>query len=175
MLPTTRSPAVVGFATLAAIAALAALTALACHQPAARNSARAPNCKVDVLPHPPGDDYVEVGELLLEPYAADPNQQQFKDPYVLAATIHDQICATGADTLVTERNAAGIIVRGAVYRRATIEDVIPPAKPPTAETCEPACRSGYTCEGGTCVQHTCDPACGDNSTCGPDLLCHPNS
>jgi hypothetical protein len=170
MLPTTRLTTVVG------LVVLAALIALACsHQSAARNRAYTPDCKVDVLPNPPGDDYVEVGEVFLEAQAADLSQPQFKNPYQLAAAIHDQICAVGADTLVTERNAAGVIVRGAVYRRATMEDVIPPATPPKAETCEPACRSGYTCEGGTCVQRTCDPACGDNSTCGSDLLCHPNA
>jgi hypothetical protein len=169
MLPTIRPSAVI------ASVALAALLALACHQPAARNSARGPDCKIDVLPHPPGDDYVEVGELFLEAQAADLSQPKFKSPYALAAALHDQICATGADTLVTERNAAGEIVRGAVYRHATIEDVRPPVAPPKAETCEPACRSGYTCEGGTCVQQACDPVCGADATCGPDLICHPNS
>jgi hypothetical protein len=170
MLPTTRLPAVV------AVAAVITLVALACsHQSAARNAAYTPDCKIDVLPNPPGDNYVEVGELFLEAQAADLSQPKFKNPYALAAALRDQICAIGADTLVTERNAYGEIVRGAVYRRATIQDVAPPAKPPKAETCEPACRSGYTCEGGTCVQHDCNPACGDDSTCGPDLLCHPKS
>jgi hypothetical protein len=145
MLQTTRHPAV-------ALVALVALAALACsHESRSPNSARSPDCKVDVLPNPPGSDYVEVGELFLEAQAADLSQPQFKDPYALAAAVHDQICATGGDTLVTERNAAGVIVRGAVYRRATMEDVVPPAKPPKAETCEPECRSGFTCEGGTCV------------------------
>jgi hypothetical protein len=151
MLPTIRT-----FAVIASVA-LVALFALACHQPAARNSARGPDCKVDVLPHPPGDDYVEVGELFLEAQAADLSQPKFKNPHELAAALHDQICAVGADTLVTERNAAGEIVRGAVYRHATMEDLKPPAAPPKAETCEPACRPGFTCEGGTCVQNDAPP------------------
>jgi len=154
-----------------------ALASAACHPSGTQNHPNNPDCKVIVLPHPPGSEYVEVGELSLEAYAINPTRYQYKDPYALAADIHDQICAAGADTLVTERNAAGLIVRGAVYRRANIHDVIPPASQPSkkSETCEPECRSGFTCEGGTCVQHTCDPACGDDSTCGPDLLCHPNS
>ena len=151
MLPIIRTSSV---AALVALVGLMALVALACHQPAARNSARGPDCKIDVLPHPPGDDYVEVGELFLEAQAADLSQPKFKSPYALAAALHDQICAIGADTLVAERNAAGEIVRGSVYRHATLDDLKPPAPPPKAETCEPACRPGYTCEGGTCVEHT---------------------
>jgi len=171
MLSRTRNSAL----TLVVACALAACGSSSGGQ----NSPRTPDCKVAVLPLPPGSDYVEVGELSLEAYSASPNKAryQYKDPYALAAAIHDQICASGADTLVTERNAAGVIVRGTVYRRANIHDVIPPpTQPPKkTETCEPECRSGFTCEGGTCVQHTCVPECGDDATCGPDLLCHPRS
>ena len=172
MLRTTRYPALT-------IAGLAFVALAACsHQAGSQNLPHGPDCKVDVFPNPPGSDYVQVGELSsLEAYAANKTQYQYKDPYALAAELHDQICAAGADTLVTERNAAGVIVRGTVYRRATIHDVIPPPSQPSkkTETCEPACRSGFTCEGGTCVQHACVPACGDDATCGPDLLCHPSS
>ena len=171
MLSRTRNSAL----TLVVACALAACGSSSGGQ----NSPRTPDCKVAVLPLPPGSDYVEIGELSLEAYSASPNKAryQYKDPYALAAAIHDQICASGADTLVTERNAAGVIVRGTVYRRANIHDVIPPpTQPPKkTETCEPECRSGFTCEGGTCVQHTCVPECGDDATCGPDLLCHPRS
>jgi hypothetical protein len=175
MLSKTHRPALLAVVALAG--ALAAGALASCSQSSGRpNTPLSSDCKVDVLPNPPGSDYVEVGELMLDAHAANPNLPQYKNPYALEAAIHDQICAAGADTLVTERNAYGIIVRGAVYRRATIEDVNPPsAKPPKAETCKPECGPGFTCEGGTCVQHSCAPACGDDATCGPDLICHPNS
>lgn len=179
MLPRTRNRVLTLAVVAVAFIALGALGGLAAcgSSSGGANSPRGPDCKVDVLPNPPGSDYVEVGELLLEAQAANPLEHHYKDPYALAAAIHDQICAAGGDTLVTERNAAGEIVRGNVYRRANIHDVIPPPGQPSkkTETCEPECRSGFTCEGGTCVQHTCVPACGADATCGADLLCHPGN
>jgi hypothetical protein len=154
-----------------------------------------------VLPNPPGSDYVEIGELSFPPYIAASNQGQYKNPYalaadlrpnicavggdtlvternaagVIAADLRPNICAVGGDTLVTERNAAGVIVRGTVYRHADVLDVAPPPPPPSrAEGCEPGCGPGSLCEAGTCVPRQCVPACGDGAACGTDGLCHPN-
>src|SRR6185369_10589116 len=112
------------------------------------------DCVVEVLPNLPRSGYVEVGELSMEAYAAGPSRYQYRDPHVLAAELHGQICATGGDTLVAERNAAGVIVRGTVLRRIHMNDVMPePARlPPPAEACEPSCHAGFACEGGTCVE-----------------------
>jgi len=144
-------------------------------QAGTRNLQRPPDCKVDVLPNPPGPDYVEIGELQFEPYIAGSSKGQYKNPYALAADLRPDICAVGGDTLVTERNAAGVIVAGTVFRRADVLDVVPPhpRPPPRAEGCAPSCRGGFTCEAGACVP-ACVPACGDGATCGSDGLCHPD-
>jgi hypothetical protein len=156
--------------------ALAALAALACgRQGDSRSLPRDPACRVDVLMNDPGSDYVEVGQLSFDAYAAGPARRQYRSPYALAAEMHAEICAVGGDTLVTERNAAGVIVHGTVYRRADVLDVAPPPpRPPSrAEVCEPSCGPGSTCEGGTCIP-LCDPACGEGERCGNDGLCHPD-
>jgi len=112
---------------------------------------------------------------MLDAYLLGPGQPQYTSPYALAADNHEQICAVGGDTLVTERNALGVIVRGTVFRHAGMQDVMPPpARPERSETCEPSCSQGFACEGGTCIQQ-CVPACGDGETCGNDRLCHSNS
>jgi hypothetical protein len=149
---------------------------LACSRQSGRQSLqRAPDCKIDVLPNPPGSDYVAIGELSFPPYIAGSNRDQYKNPYVLAADLRPNICAVGGDTLVTERNAAGVIVRGTVYRHADVLDVVPPpAAPPRAEGCGSGCGPGFLCEAGTCVPRECVPACGDDATCGTDGLCHPD-
>src|SRR6185295_529000 len=118
----------------------------------APNSPRIQNCYVEVLPNPPGNAYVEVGELSFEAYIAGHAERQYKSPYALVADMRPEICAVGGDTLVTERDAAGVIVRGTVYRKLNMDDAVPPkAPPPKREICEPACHAGFTCDGGTCV------------------------
>jgi hypothetical protein len=127
--------------------------------------AHAPDCVVEVRPFPPGQDYVEIGELsFLANAATGKPDQQYRSPYQLAADLHGQICAVGGDLLVTERNAAGVIVQGTVYRRADLRDVAPP--PERRER-------GERCEGAGCAR-SCDPACGDGEACGPDQRCHPS-
>jgi hypothetical protein len=150
-----------------------AVFALACGGPPVRNQGRAPDCKIDVLPHPPGPDYVEIGQLSFPPYIAAADQNQYKSPYALAADLRTNICAVGGDTLVTERNAAGVIVAGTVYRHAEVQDYASPPKPPRAEGCEPSCAPGFLCEAGTCVRQ-CTPACGEGEFCGTDSVCHAN-
>jgi len=158
-----------------AIIAFVALVALACGGPPVRNQGRGPDCHIDVLPNPPGPDYVEIGQLSFPPYiAAAHDQDQYKSPYALAADMRPNICALGGDTLVTERNAAGVIVAGTVYRHAEVRDyAAPPAPPPRAEGCEPACAAGSVCEAGTCVRQ-CTPACGEGEFCGVDGVCRAN-
>ena len=153
----------------------AAVLAVGCGGPLRSSSYPRPDdCHIDVLPNPPGDPYVQVGELSLEASIAGPARYQYKSPYQLAADMRGQICAIGGDTLVTERDASGVIVRGTVYRRATEEDIPAAPRPPPsrAERCEAGCGPGFVCEAGTCVPQ-CDPACGDGATCGADRLCHP--
>jgi hypothetical protein len=148
-----------------------AVIALACGGPPVRNQARAPDCKIDVLPNPPGPDYVEIGQLSFPMYVAAADQGQYKSPYELAADLRPNICALGGDTLVTERNAAGVIVAGTVYRHADVLDFAsPPKPPPRAEGCEPSCAPGFLCEAGACVRQ-CTPACGEGEFCGTDGVC----
>lgn len=174
---TTQRTLVVAIAR-AARGAVAALLACACGHAGTADTyePRASNCQIQVLPNAPRSGYVEVGELSFEAYAAGPAGYQYKSPYALAADLRPQICAVGGDTLVTERNAAGVIVRGTVYRRAEMRDVAPPPPrdqlPSRAEVCEPACGPGQTCEGGTCIA-ACVPPCAEGETCGGDLRCHP--
>jgi len=155
-----------------AIVALAA-----CGSQGTQTTPRGPDCIVEVLPVPPGSDYVQIGELSLDAYAAGPASHQYKNPHALAAELRPQICAIGGDTFVTERNAAGVIVRGTVFRRMTMLDLPPPSPPARlpsrAEICEPSCDPGSTCEGGTCIPQ-CVPACGDGETCSSDRRCQPN-
>lgn len=148
----------------------------ACTRPGGTQSPqRPPDCKIDVLPNPPGPDYVQLGELSFPPYIAASNRDQYKNPYALAADLHSNICAVGGDTLVTERNAAGVIVRGTVYRHAGVLDVVPPPEaPPRTEGCASGCGPGFLCEAGTCVPRECVPACGDGAACGTDGMCHPD-
>jgi len=171
MASASRSHAV----ALAALPALAALVVLAACG-GAPNRSRSQECKVDVFPNPPGPDYVEVGELSFEAYAAASPDRQYRNPYALAADLHGQICAVGGDTLVTERNALGVIVRGTVYRHAELRDLQPPppARPSRTEVCEPSCGPGTTCEGGTCIPQ-CAAPCAEGETCGSDGACHANS
>jgi hypothetical protein len=134
---------------------------------------RVSDCKIEVLQTYPSSGYIEIGQLSFEVYAAGPARRRYTSPYALANDIHADICSIGGDTLVVDRNAAGVVVRGTVLRRATVYDVpLPPPRPaPRAETCEPSCGPGYACEGGTCIPQ-CIPACGDGQSCGTDRLCH---
>jgi hypothetical protein len=138
---------------------------------------RGPDCKIDVLPNPPGEDYVQIGDMDLGGYVMFKSQYQYKSPYLLAADMRPQICAIGGDTLVTERDAAGVITRGIVYRHLNNSDIPAPYKTPPVkpESCEGACRPGFRCEHDVCVPVAveCDPTCNDGETCGPDGLCHP--
>src|ERR1043165_3227374 len=148
-----------------------ALVALACGGPPVRNEGRAPDCHIDVLPNPPGPDYVEIGQLSFPPYIAAHDQNQYKSPYALAADLQPNICALGGDTLVAQRNAAGVVVAGTLDRHAGVLDYAsPPKLPPRAEGCEPACASGFLCEAGACVRQ-CTPACGEGEFCGADGGC----
>lgn len=141
---------------------------------------RPPDCKIDVFPSPPGDDYVQVGEMDFGAYVIHKPQYQYKSPYTLAADMRDQICAVGGDTLVTERDAMGVIVHATVYRHANESDIpapYPKQPPPKAESCEGGCGPGFACERDVCVPQgpACDPACGGGEICGADRLCHPDS
>jgi hypothetical protein len=165
-----RAHAVTGNA-FAAVVALIALVALSCGGPPVRSQDRAPDCHINVLPNPPGPDYVEIGQLSFPPYIAAHDQDQYKSPLALAADLQPNICALGGDTLVTERNAAGVIVAGTVYRHAEVRDYAsPPAPPPRAEGCEPACGAGFLCAAGTCVRQ-CTPACSEGEFCAVDGVC----
>jgi len=103
-----------------------------------------PDCHIDLFLAPPRDGYVELGEISFEAYAAGPTRYQYKDPVQLLADARTQICSLGGDTLVTDRNALGVIVHATVYRRANASD-IPPAQrapAPRTETCDGACGPG---------------------------------
>ncbi len=132
-----------------------------------------PDCHVDLLLAPPRDDYVELGEISFEAYAAGPSRYQYRDPYQLLADAHMQICSLGGDTLVAERNALGVIVHATVYRRANASDIPPASRspPPRTEGCEGACGPGSVCARDECVP-ACDPACGPGERCGADRQCH---
>ena len=169
---------VLHLAPSAAIAGFALAVVAACGGPGP-NHARAPDCKVEVLPNPPGDGYVEVGQMEFANAMFKP-QYSYHSPYTLASAMRQQICAAGGDTLVADRNAAGEIVHATVFRHIDESDIPAPytkQPPPKAESCDGACGPGFTCERDVCVpqaQAQCDPACGDGETCGADRLCHPN-
>jgi hypothetical protein len=157
------------------VAALAALAA--CGGPGAIHP-RPPDCRIEVFPNPPGENYVQVGEMDFGAYVIHKQQYQYKSPYTLAADMRDQICAAGGDTLVAERDASGVIVHATVYRHANDSDIpapYPKQRPPKAESCEGGCGPGFACERDVCVPQApaCEPACGDGETCGADRLCHP--
>ncbi len=153
---------------------LVVLAACSQHGTGTHEPSRAPNCTVEVYESHPTSGYTELGQISFEAYVAGPPERQYKNSYALLADIRAEICALGGDTLVTDRNAAGMIVRGTVLRHAEELEVIPqPQMPSRAEICEPACGPGFTCEGGTCIQ-TCVPECADGETCGADQVCHPN-
>jgi hypothetical protein len=171
-----RLPRGVPFVPRAVLAGLALAVAAACGGPGPVH-ARAPDCKIEVLPNPPGDGYVEVGQMEFANVMFKP-QYHYHSPYTLAADMRQQICAAGGDTLVADLNAAGEIVHAAVYRHIDESDIpapYPKQPPPKAESCEGACRPGFACEHDVCVPLApqCDPACGDGETCGADGLCHP--
>lgn len=176
---TLQLPRIVPFVprvVVTGLAGLALAVTAACGGPGP-NHARAPDCKVEVLPNPPGDGYVEVGQMEFANAMFKP-QYSYHSPYRLAADMHQQICAVGGDTLVADRNAAGEITHAAVYRHIDESDIpapYPKQPPPKAESCEGACRPGFTCEHDVCVPLApqCDPACADGETCGTDQLCHP--
>jgi hypothetical protein len=161
-------------------AGLALALVAACGGPGA-NHARPPDCKVEVLPNPPGDGYVQVAEMEFPGQAMFKRKYQYTSPYTLAASMRDRICAIGGDTLVADRNAAGEIVHAAVYRHLDDSDIpapYPKQPPPKSESCEGACGPGLACVQGACVPQAsqapvCDPACGEGETCGADRLCHP--
>jgi hypothetical protein len=172
-----RLPRIVHVARRAVLSGLALAMAAACGGPGP-NHARAPDCKVEVLPNPPGDGYVEVGQIDTGNAMFKP-QYYYRSPYALESDIHQQICAVGGDTLVADRNAAGEIVHAAVYRHIDESDIpapYPKQPPPKAEGCDGACSPGFACERNVCVPQApqCDPACGDGQTCGADRLCHPD-
>lgn len=183
-----RCPRVVHFAPHAGLAGLALALVAACGGPGP-NHARPPDCKIQVLPNPPGDDYVEVGQMEFPGNAMFKPQYQYRSPYTLAAEMRQQICAAGGDTLVADRNAAGEIVHAAFYRHIDESDIPAPyTKQPTkGESCEGACGPGTTCEHDVCVPQAqapqvqtpqaqapqCEPACATGETCGADGLCHP--
>jgi hypothetical protein len=172
-----RAPRVVHVAPRTVLASLALSIVAACGGPGP-NHARPPDCKVEVLPNPPGDGYVEVGQMEFGGQAMFKSKYQYKSPYTLAADMRQQICAVGGDTLVADRNAAGEIVHAAVYRHIDESDIpapYPKQPPPKSESCDGACSPGSVCERNVCVPQAaqCDPACGDGETCGSDRLCHP--
>ncbi|HEX3474437.1 MAG TPA: hypothetical protein VHT91_05315 [Kofleriaceae bacterium] len=142
--------------------------------------ARAPDCKIEVLPNPPGDGYVRVGEMDFPGQVMFKRKYQYTSPYTLANNMRQQICAAGGDTLVADRNAAGEITHATVFRHIDESDIPAPytkQPPPKAETCEAGCGPGFTCDHDACVPQAqaspCEPACGDGQTCGADRLCHP--
>lgn len=162
----------------ASLAGLALAMVAACGGPGP-NHARQPDCKIEVLPNPPGDGYVQVGTMdLAGANVMFKPQYQYRSPYTLAAVMRQQICAVGGDTLVADRNAAGEITHAEVYRHIDESDIpapYPKQPPPKAESCDGACGPGFACEHDVCVRQApqCDPACGDDQTCGADRLCHP--
>jgi hypothetical protein len=183
-----RFPRVVHLAPRAGLAGLALALVAACGGPGPHH-ARSPDCKIEVLPNPPGDGYVEVGQMEFPGNAMFKPQYSYHSPYTLAAEMREQICAVGGDTLVADRNAAGEIVHAAVYRHIDESDIPAPyTKQPTkGESCEGACGPGTTCEHDVCVPQAqtpqaqapqaqapqCEPACAASETCGADGLCHP--
>jgi hypothetical protein len=176
MLPILRARAIARIASsIRGVVPVIVLAACSQHGTGMHDPSRAPDCRVDLLESHPGTAYTEVGQLSLEVYAAGPSAYQYKNARALLAEIRAEICAVGGDTLMTERNAAGVIVRGTVFRRSNELEPFPrpPQRPSRSEICEPSCGPGFTCEGGTCIQ-LCVPECADGETCGADQLCHPN-
>jgi hypothetical protein len=153
--------------------------ALGCGQqvaPTGYSMPRSGDCRVVVLESHPGSGYVEVGELSFDVYAAGAARYQYTDWHRLAAELHGDICAVGGDTLMIERNAAGVIVHGTVFRRANEIELPPPPPenrlPSRSEICEPSCRAGFVCEGGSCIEQCTPASCGEGESCGIDQLCH---
>ncbi len=183
MVISLRSSRVVPLAPCSCLAGLALALIAACGGPGP-NHARPADCKIEVLPNPPGEGYVEVGQMEFANAMFKP-QYSYHSPYTLAAEMRGQICAIGGDTLVADRNAVGEIVHAAVYRHIDDSDIPAPytkQPPPKAESCEGACGPGSVCEHDVCVPQAqvpqaqapqCDPACAAGESCGADGLCHP--
>jgi hypothetical protein len=162
---------------------LIAMTYLACAQPVLHKTAtatfpaREPSCVFDVVGSHPGPGYVEVAQISIEGNRSN-GAGQYDNPQEFANVVHAKICAVGGDVLATEVNGVGVIVRGIVFHRVDEPQPPPqgrPAEPvPAADTCNPICSPGFSCNAGTCVPQ-CNPACTEAETCGNDRLCHPRT
>jgi len=118
-----RAPRVVHLAPRAVVASLAFALAIvaACGGPGP-NHARPPDCKVEVLPNPPGEGYVEVGQMDFGAQVMFKSQYQYRSPYTLAADMRQQICAVGGDT------------PGIQFTESNVSGAMPQACPPTSAT-----------------------------------------
>lgn len=135
---------------------------------------RPKGCLLAVLATHPGPEYVEVAQITIEGDRSF-GAGTYRDPQEFADVVHDRVCASGGDTLITEVNGFGIITRGIVLRKVAspARDTGAPATlaPAAAGACEPICSPGFRCNAGTCVPE-CNPSCTDGEVCGTDRLCH---
>jgi hypothetical protein len=131
----------------------------------------------DVVGSHPGPGYLEIAQIAVEG-PAEQVARHYHDPMVFANEVRTRVCAAGGDVLMTEVNGAGAIVHAIVFHRVDEPQPPPqgrPAEPvPAADTCNPICSPGFSCNAGTCVPQ-CNPACTEAETCGNDRLCHPRT
>ena len=82
-----------------------------------------------------------------------------------------------AQTTPAPAGAPGSAPAAAPPPAAPSEELPPPPPPPSyaeptadADTCTPACRSGFTCRGGQCISQ-CNPPCAAGEQCTPQGEC----
>jgi hypothetical protein len=159
-----------------------AVTIAACARPVFhRNGATYPakpgNCQLRVMGAHPGPGWEEIGTITIEGDRS-AGAGSFQDGEEFVDRIRPEVCAAGADAVMTEVNGFGVVARGVAFRKVAdvpekpeIASVPAPAPPPAPDGCEPICSPGFACQKGICVPQ-CNPACGPEETCGRDRLCH---
>lgn len=132
---------------------------------------RPADCHVRVVGSHPGPGYEEIGLITFE-------GNRSMDGQVFIEQVRPELCAAGANVVVTEVSGDGYVARGIVLvniyedsdSNAPADE---PAPAPTAVAeCTPICSPGFACSAGTCVPQ-CNPACLPTEECGRDRLCHP--
>lgn len=135
-----------------------------------------PDCNLRVVGTHPGPGYEEIGIITIEGDRSY-GWGSYQDANEFVEQVRPELCAAGADVVITEVNGAGVVARGIVLVRgsgagAAVPEAEPEPAPATASECTPICSPGFECSAGTCIP-LCNPACAPTDACGMDRLCHP--
>ena len=141
---------------------------------------RPANCDLRVVGAHPGPGYEEIGTITIE----GSRDYMYEDPEAFVDRVRPELCAAGANVVVTEVNGRGYVARGIAFVNiyedsdshpsadASASPPPPPPPPTTGAECTPICSPGFACSAGTCIPQ-CNPACTPTEECGRDRLCHP--